>query len=152
MGTPAATATLTRSSICCVLAVRATGPPTSPRGRRCIITFASFVARVSGLISGASCEQLNVAGWARIPDPSAAIMDSQSVKTVEESARIRGYDAHMHVKGCKRHTLVDTLGPPPSACHSRSTSPSAHMHDTQEARRLLAGLKYFVPRLKENLG
>jgi putative transposase len=48
----------------------------------------------------------------RHPDPSAAIMDSQSVKTVEESARIRGYDAHRCVKGRKRHLLVDTLGLP----------------------------------------
>jgi putative transposase len=48
----------------------------------------------------------------RHPDPSAAIMDSQTVKTVEESARIRGYDAHKSVKGRKRHLLVDTLGLP----------------------------------------
>src|SRR5258705_7829046 len=39
----------------------------------------------------------------RNPEPSAAIIDSQSVKTVEESARIRGYDAHKCVKGRKRH-------------------------------------------------
>jgi transposase len=32
------------------------------------------------------------------PDPSAAIMDAQSVKAVEESARISGYDAHKCVK------------------------------------------------------
>ncbi len=48
----------------------------------------------------------------RHTEPSAAIMDSQSVKTVEESARIRGYDAHKCVKGRKRHLLVDTLGLP----------------------------------------
>jgi hypothetical protein len=48
----------------------------------------------------------------RHPDPSTAILDSQSVKTVEESARIRGYDAHTCVKGRKRHLLVDTLGLP----------------------------------------
>jgi putative transposase len=48
----------------------------------------------------------------RHPDPSAAIMDSQSLKTVEASARICGYDAHKCVKGCKRHLLVDTLGLP----------------------------------------
>lgn len=46
------------------------------------------------------------------PHPSAAIMDSQSVKTVEESARIRGFDAHQCVKGSKRHLLVDPLGLP----------------------------------------
>ena len=41
--------------------------------------------------------------------PSAAIMDAQSVKTVEESAHISGFDAHKRVKGRKRHLLVDTL-------------------------------------------
>jgi putative transposase len=75
--------------------------------------------------------------------PSAAIMDSQSVKTVEESARIRGYDVHKHVKGRKRHILVDTLGLPISVYVT-----PADLHDTQGARRLLASLKYFVPRLK----
>jgi putative transposase len=45
----------------------------------------------------------------RNAQPSAAIMDSQSVKTVEESATISGFDAHKHIKGCKRHLLVDTL-------------------------------------------
>src|SRR5262245_32468001 len=70
-------------------------------------------------------------------------MDSQRVKSVEESARIRGYDAHKHVKGRKRHILVDTLGLPLSVYIT-----PADMHDTQGARRLLAGLKYFVPRLK----
>jgi putative transposase len=75
--------------------------------------------------------------------PSAAIMDSQSVKTVEESARVHGFDARKHVIGRKRHILVDTLGLPLLV----SVTP-ADMHDTQGARRLLAGLKYFVPRLK----
>jgi putative transposase len=79
----------------------------------------------------------------RHPDPSAAIMDSQSVKTVEESAGIRGFDAHKHVKGRKRHLLVDTLGLPLSVYVT-----PADMHDTQGARRLLAGLNYFVPRPK----
>src|SRR5947209_15989325 len=46
----------------------------------------------------------------RNAQPSAAIMDAQSVKTVEESAGICGFDAHKCVKGGKRHILVDTLG------------------------------------------
>src|SRR5262249_36898885 len=80
----------------------------------------------------------------RDPHPSAAIMDSQSVKTVEESAPISGFDAHKCVKGRKRHLLVDTLGLPISV----SVTP-ADLHDTQGARRLLMGLKFFVPRLKK---
>jgi hypothetical protein len=37
-------------------------------------------------------------------------MDAQSVKTVEESAHISGFDAYAYkrVKGRKRHLLVDT--------------------------------------------
>jgi putative transposase len=79
----------------------------------------------------------------RHPDPSAAILDSQSVKTVEESARIRGYDAHNCIKGRKRHLLVDTLGLP-IACY---VTP-ADVHDTVGARKALGGLAFFVPRLK----
>jgi putative transposase len=76
------------------------------------------------------------------PDPSAAIVDAQSVKTVEESGHIRGYDGHKCVKGRKRHLLVDTLGLPVSFYVT-----PANVHDTVGARCLLAGLKYFVPRL-----
>jgi putative transposase len=79
----------------------------------------------------------------RHPDPSAAIMDSQSVKTVEGSAQIRGYDAHKCVKGHKRHLLVDTLGLP-----IISYVTPADVHDTVGARKLLGGLAYCVPRLK----
>jgi putative transposase len=41
--------------------------------------------------------------------PSAAIIDSQSVKTTLVGGQ-RGYDAGKHVKGRKRHIIVDTLG------------------------------------------
>ncbi len=43
------------------------------------------------------------------PEPSAGVIDSQSAKTTECSGP-RGYDSGKHVKGRKRHVLVDTLG------------------------------------------
>jgi putative transposase len=43
------------------------------------------------------------------PEPSGAVVDSQSVQTSEQGG-IRGYDAAKHVSGRKRHVLVDTLG------------------------------------------
>jgi hypothetical protein len=41
--------------------------------------------------------------------PAVVIMDGPSVKTTERGG-VRGFDAHKHVKGHKRHILVDTLG------------------------------------------
>lgn len=53
--------------------------------------------------------------WVRVSEdrqasPSAAILDSQSVKTATSAAIEVGYDTAKHIKGRKRHLLVDTLG------------------------------------------
>src|SRR5262249_37852231 len=48
-------------------------------------------------------------GAGRHKHPTAACLDSQSVKT-SAGRGLRGYDAGKLVKGRKRHLLVDTLG------------------------------------------
>ncbi|MFA6110194.1 MAG: IS5 family transposase, partial [Candidatus Latescibacterota bacterium] len=45
----------------------------------------------------------------RVPEPTAAILDSPSVKTSPQGGP-KGYDAGKKVKGRKRHLVTDTLG------------------------------------------
>jgi putative transposase len=78
------------------------------------------------------------------PAPSAAIMESQSIKTTEEGGASNGYDAHKNIKGRKRRLLVDTLGLPLSVYVT-----PADVQDRVGACWLLAGLKVLVPRLKK---
>ena len=45
----------------------------------------------------------------RAPDPTAAIIDSQSTRSTAQGGNT-GFDAGKKVKGRKRHLVVDTLG------------------------------------------
>jgi len=76
-------------------------------------------------------------------EPSAAILDSQSVKSTETSGS-RGFDAGKKIKGIKRHVLVDTLGM--LLCILVTT---ADVQDRDGARQLLEKVKGKFPRLQK---
>jgi len=44
------------------------------------------------------------------PQPTAAIVDSQTLRSTPESGERAGFDAGKKTKGTKIHTAVDTLG------------------------------------------
>ena len=71
----------------------------------------------------------------REASPSAAILDAQSVKTVEQAATCRGYDGGKRVKGRKRHLAVDTLG-----LLLVVVVTAANVNDRSGARRVAGGL------------
>jgi transposase len=62
-------------------------------------------------VHGALREQVRVKQEGRNPDPSAGIVDSQSVKGADTVSKdTRGYDAGKKINGRKRHIVTDTMG------------------------------------------
>lgn len=78
----------------------------------------------------------------RDENPSAGIIDSQSVKTSEEGFRERGFDAGKKVNGRKRHLLVDTLG-----LLLAVKVHAASVQDRDGAKLLFKNCKERLPRL-----
>lgn len=126
----------TRSSTSCGAGVRGGScRRTSRRGRRCTGTScggrSSRRPRRCWTRCGPSCG----AGEGRDPEPTAGIIDSQSVKGADTVAReSRGYDAGEKVNGRKRFIVTDTLGLlVVMVC-------AANVHDRDGGRRVLIRL------------
>jgi putative transposase len=80
----------------------------------------------------------------RAPEPSGAVVDSQSVRTAGSGGPARGYDGAKRLKGRKRHLLVDTLGLVLLACVH-----AADLQDREGGRMLVAAEPAEVlPRLE----
>ncbi|GAA4986423.1 IS5-like element ISMac15 family transposase [Pseudonocardia tropica] len=77
----------------------------------------------------------------RDPQPSAAVLDSQSACSAEGGAEI-GYDAGKRVRGRKRHLLVDSCG-----LELRAVVHSASVQDRAGAKLVLAGLHREFPQV-----
>ena len=80
----------------------------------------------------------------RRPEPTAAVIDSQSVKAAETVGRTsRGYDAGKKINGRKRHIAVDTIGLLLTVLIT-----AAGVQDRDGARPLLWNLRKAFPSIR----
>jgi putative transposase len=79
----------------------------------------------------------------REPEPSAAIVDSQSIKTSSVRGDARGYDGGKKIQGRKRHLLVDVLG-----LLLKVKVLAADIGDREGAKMILHALVGKLPRLQ----
>lgn len=96
---------------------------------------------VSGTRSTTRCGIGHASRTGRDPRASAAVLDSQSVKSSEGGEAI-GYDAGKRVRGRKRHLLVDTCG-----LLLKAVVHSASVQDRAGAKLVLAGAAAVFPLL-----
>jgi putative transposase len=79
----------------------------------------------------------------RTPDPTGAIIDSQSVKGTPESFVDSGFDGGKLVKGRKRHIVVDTIG-----CLLVVWVHAANVFDGKAARQVITNLFLLLNTVK----
>jgi putative transposase len=79
----------------------------------------------------------------RKPDPTGAIIDSQSVKGTPESFVDSGFDGGKLVKGRKRHIVVDTMG-----CLLVVWVHAANVFDGKAARQVITNLFLLLHTVK----
>jgi transposase len=80
----------------------------------------------------------------RTADPSAALMDSQSVRAAETVPRTsRGYDAGKRINGTKRHIVTDTCGLLLAVLVT-----GAHVQDRDAGRLLVWAMRTVFPTIR----